>query len=317
MSGKTVITNRAGVTAPPTAAIKRSNTAPTSRTLAYATGALQTNARQALQPPPPVRSATSPSHRPTATATNLNRSKSESHRMPASSQKLTEKASPPLFAPGLTAKNLILSSTTDEAYIDSGLTASSGHVVRVVESGGICLKPALRALYGRHLPPEVRIQWNRSTEQDHRMHVLLDWIERTRWGIASLGLHKFLLTRSKGALVFNVHGRLPESPEAPAVDWITFEDAQRTLEPQIQRYIGEYDPETHALVFAFRMSPSEDTLKIWGKSIGKLVPENLMCRDCAELYSRCTPTTSCYVCCRNQRNPERIKEEEVQRNFKR
>jgi len=174
----------------------------------------------------------------------------------------------PKPVPGAVSKNLVVAANKNTAVIDSGLPGSSGHVVKVVESGGMCLQSAQQALYGRHLPPSERITWHRTTESDKRMESLLEWIERTRWGLASLGLHKFLQSRTRGALIFNVHGRLSTAPNEPAVDWITFADAQNTLDSQLQEYMASYDPSMHTLVFAFRLSPDQKSLKMWGKKIG-------------------------------------------------
>lgn len=192
----------------------------------------------------------------------LSRSKSESQRpsgQPFANKSEAVKAlkAPlPAIPQGAVAKNLVLASEANARVLDSGLpNTTSSHIVRVAESNGECLKEAHRALYGRHLPVEDRIIWNRTAESDKGMKALLEWIDKVRWGLASLGLHKFVSTKSRGALVFNINGRLSNSPETPAVDWMTFDDAQKTLDHQLQTYISTYDPTAHVLVYAFRVMP--------------------------------------------------------------
>lgn len=271
----------AGPSRPPQATVKRSNTTPISRTTPPVTSAHKITAAyptaHVRMPPTAAKNTTtargayaSASKAPAPPPKNLSRSKSESQKPMAAaahgSRNKSEtikalKAPLPPIPQGVVAKNLVLAAEANATVLDSGLpNVTSSHIVRVVESGGLCLKEAERALYGRHALPSDRITWNRTADNDANVKSLLEWVERTRWGLASLGLHKFMATKSRGALVFNVHGRLTTSPDTPAVDWITFEDAQRTLDMQLQNYIGTYDPSTHVLVFVLRVSPTGDNV---------------------------------------------------------
>ncbi|KAG9037384.1 hypothetical protein FRB95_005673 [Tulasnella sp. JGI-2019a] len=266
---------------PPVAAVKRSNTTPLTRTVP-AISAQKTTIR--LPPATQPRAGTSGSaQKPPAPPPKgpLGRSKSESQK-PGSAGFYKNKneainalkAPLPVIPQGAVAKNLVLVAEPNATVLDSGLpNITSNHVVRVAESGGLCMQEAQRALYGRHIPASQRINWHRTAEDDQNVKGLLEWIERTRWGLASLGLHKFLATKSRGALVFNVHGRLKSDPDTPAVDWMTWEDARRTLDGQLQNYMSTYDPAAHVLIFVMRVSPTGDSLKIWGKKIG--VPASL------------------------------------------
>ena len=213
----------------------------------------------------PDPSNTQPPVKPLPNAKALTRSKSESQR-PAQTYTSRLDALKALKAPlpSITGavgknKNLVIAAEDNARVLDSGLPSqTSSHIVRVAESGGECLKEAEVALYGRHTVPSDRIIWNRTAESDKQMKSFLEWIDKVRWGLASLGLHKFLETKARGALIFNINGRLSNSPQTPAVDWITFSDAQRTLDAQLQQFISTYNPMEHVLVFAFRVMPSKD-----------------------------------------------------------
>lgn len=164
------------------------------------------------------------------------------------------KAPLPAIPQGAVAKNLVLASEDNARVLDSGLpNVTSSHIVRIAESNGKCLEEAKAALFGRHAPPEERIIWNHTADRDKGMQNLLDWVDKVKWGLASLGLHKFMATKQRGALVFNVNGRLSNDPKTPAVDWFTFAEAQKTLDKQLQKYIGEYNPAEYVLVFTFRV----------------------------------------------------------------
>lgn len=269
----------AGPSRPPQATVKRSNTTPLSRTTPPTTSAHKGIAATHIRLPPTAAKNTTTAAYTAASKGpapppkgNLSRSKSESQKPLAAaahgSRNKSEtikalKAPLPAIPQGVVAKNLVLAAEPNATVLDSGLpNVTSNHIVRVVESGGLCLKEAERAFYGRHALPSDRITWNRTADNDANVKSLLEWVERTRWGLASLGLHKFMASKTRGALVFNVHGRLSTSPDTPAVDWITFEDAQRTLDMQLQNYIGTYDPSTHVLVFVFRVSPTGDSVSL-------------------------------------------------------
>lgn len=48
---------------------------------------------------------------------------------------------------------------------------------------------------------------------------------------------------------------------------ITFHDAQKTLEPTLQKAIMRSDPSISVVVIVFLLSPSLNSLAIWRKSI--------------------------------------------------
>ncbi|KAG8991073.1 hypothetical protein FRB90_001472, partial [Tulasnella sp. 427] len=255
----------------------RSNTTPTRQPLPAPSSNRvgQSSSRRAdvsgAVPPPPPKA--------TATAGALSRSKSERDR-PAQTYTTKNEAVRALKAPlpaipqGAVAKNLVLASEDNARVLDSGLpNVTSSHIVRIAESNGKCLEEASAALFGRHAPPEERIVWNHTADRDKGMQNLLEWVDKVKWGLASLGLHKFMATKQRGALIFNVNGRLSNDPKTPAVDWFTFADAQRTLDKQLQKYIGEYNPAEYVLVFTFRVMRGGQVMHMWGKKLA--IPQTL------------------------------------------
>lgn len=263
-------------------AVKRSNTAP-----------IRSNTTPTRQPPPVTstragqsfRRDPSPGRRVEASApqpppkAGLSRSKSERDR-PAQAYTNKNDAVRALKAPlpaipqGAVAKNLVLAAEDNARVLDSGLpNVTSSHIVRIAESNGKCLEEAKAALFGRHAPPEERMIWNHTADRDKGMQNLLDWVDKVKWGLASLGLHKFMATKQRGALVFNVNGRLSNDPKTPAVDWFTFAEAQKTLDKQLQKYIGEYNPAEYVLVFTFRVLRGGQVMHLWGKKLA--IPQTL------------------------------------------
>jgi hypothetical protein len=53
-----------------------------------------------------------------------------------------------------------------------------------------------------------------------------------------LQLHKYIETMMKGALISNAHYRPKRTPNEPAFDWITFEQARGTLDRRFQEGIA-------------------------------------------------------------------------------
>ncbi|KAG8894592.1 hypothetical protein FRB99_001109, partial [Tulasnella sp. 403] len=144
---------------------------------------------------------------------------------------------------------------------------------RIGESGGRALVEARKAFYGTHRPADERFYWTLPPNHDERVVYMLDWVYRKSWPLASLGVHKFLATRSLGALVVNVEYHESPTNPLPVVDWITFADAQRTLDKVLQESIATYDPATTTLVFAFLMSKSRNSIGIWRRKLP--VPDDI------------------------------------------
>lgn len=120
------------------------------------------------------------------------------------------------------------------------------HDARIQETGGLALKPAERAMFGRHRHAMERFYWTLPPAHDERVESLLEWVETMGWSLAALGvsqgilssgsvadvalslpqLSKFLAWKQRGALFANADFRPWKSPDEPAFDWMTFEQVQ-------------------------------------------------------------------------------------------
>ncbi|KAG8904586.1 hypothetical protein FRB99_001504 [Tulasnella sp. 403] len=157
------------------------------------------------------------------------------------------------------------------------------HDARIQESGGLALKPAQRAMFGRHRHAMERFIWTLDTEHDERVQGLIDWIGVMGWALSSLALSKFLAWRQRGALFANADFRPWKHPEEPAFDWMTFDEVQNTLDKTLQESIATYDPHTTALVFVFLVSKTGSSVGIWRRKVS--VPPSLQLKHANEVES--------------------------------
>lgn len=155
------------------------------------------------------------------------------------------------------------------------------HDARIQETGGLALKPAQRAFFGRHRHATERFLWNLGPEHDERVEGLLDWVDTMGWALANLGLNKFLSWRQRGALFASADFRPWESPEEPGFDWMTFDEVQNTLDKTLQESIATYDPATTALVFVFLVSKSGSSVAIWRRKVS--IPPSLQLKHNIEI----------------------------------
>lgn len=65
------------------------------------------------------------------------------------------------------------------------------HDARLQESGGLALKPAQRAMFGRHRHVSQRFYWTLPPEHDERVEGLLNWVAVMGWGLGNLGVSEF------------------------------------------------------------------------------------------------------------------------------
>lgn len=143
---------------------------------------------------------------------------------------------PPLSAPPTTApqfpapkrpampRSMVMQRAMSETEYPS--RPDPTHDARIQETGGLALKPAQRAFFGRHRHATERFLWNLGPEHDQRVEGLLDWVDTMGWALANLGLNKFLSWRQRGALFANADFRPWKSPEEPGFDWMTFDEVQ-------------------------------------------------------------------------------------------
>ncbi|CAE7150217.1 unnamed protein product [Rhizoctonia solani] len=139
--------------------------------------------------------------------------------------------------------------------------------VRVTQSGGQALVPAQRAFIGSHRPAHERMLWGLPLDRDPRVRHAIAKIEGIKDAVVAFGAEKFVETKMKGAVICNVDYHPPGHPDDLAFDWITYKDAQKSLDPTLQKSITRTDPANAVLLVIFLLSPSLNSLAIWRKSV--------------------------------------------------
>ncbi|KIK44474.1 hypothetical protein CY34DRAFT_802675 [Suillus luteus UH-Slu-Lm8-n1] len=142
-----------------------------------------------------------------------------------------------------------------------------------IESKGAAISPVAGAFFGRERKAKERFHWMFPPDKDERVASLLAWIQSVSYGLGSFGLHKFLQTRERGALIVNADYRPSKSPNEPAFDWLTFPELQKTMDRTLQESVAFYDPSALVVVFVFLPSKSGNSLAIWRRKIA--VPSNV------------------------------------------
>ncbi|KAJ3898002.1 hypothetical protein F5879DRAFT_1012829 [Lentinula edodes] len=153
--------------------------------------------------------------------------------------------------------------------------------VQFHDSKGAALMPAQQALFGRARKAKDRIHWMFPPNKDERVESLLTWIETVSRDLGTYGLHKFLQSRERGALIANADYRIPGGKNEPAFDWLTFDHLQETRDKIMQESAAFYDPTAQAIVFVFLPSQSGNSVAMWRRKIN--VPNNMRLMLQAEL----------------------------------
>ncbi|EKM80468.1 hypothetical protein AGABI1DRAFT_128141 [Agaricus bisporus var. burnettii JB137-S8] len=151
-------------------------------------------------------------------------------------------------------------------------SVSDHTAVQFVESHGTALKPVEQALFGRARWAQDRIHWMFSPYKDERVSTLLTWIESMSYHLGTFGLHKFLQSRERGAIITNAAFRLPEFPGQPVFDWLTFEQLQDTMDKTLQESVVFYDPGAQVIVYVLLPSQTGRSVAMWRRKIN--VPNN-------------------------------------------
>ncbi|KAG9093431.1 hypothetical protein FRC07_011468, partial [Ceratobasidium sp. 392] len=146
-------------------------------------------------------------------------------------------------------------------------SGSSPPAPRVIQSNGSAFVSAQRALVGTHRPAEERIIWGLPLNRDPRVGEAVGKIEGMKENLILFGAEQFVLGRTRGAIMCNVDYHPPGNPNELAFDWITFKDAQKSLEPVLQKAIMQIDPATSVLIIVFLLSPSLNSLAMWRKCV--------------------------------------------------
>jgi len=76
-----------------------------------------------------------------------------------------------------------------------------------------------------------------------------------------------LQSRERGALIVNAGFRLPELPNQPVFDWLTFDQLQATMDKTMQESVVFYDPATQVIVFVLLPSKSGNSVAMWRRKI--------------------------------------------------
>jgi len=137
-----------------------------------------------------------------------------------------------------------------------------------IESKGAAISLVAGAFFGQNSrKAKDRFHWMFPPDKDERVASLLAWIQSVSYGLGSFGLHKFLQTRERGALVVNADYRPSKSPNEPAFDWLTYPELQKTMDRTLQESVAFYDPSALVVVFVFLPSKSGNSLAIWRRKI--------------------------------------------------
>ncbi|TFK43208.1 hypothetical protein BDQ12DRAFT_169053 [Crucibulum laeve] len=173
------------------------------------------------------------------------------------------------------------SKTMTHAYNGTSTTLNSGIPrnsltdfgnVRFIESRGAALEPVKNALFGKERYARDRIHWMFPPDKDERVAGLLTWIQTMAYNLGEYGLHKFLQTRERGALISNAEYRHPQHPNSPAFDWLSFDQLHMTMDKIMQESVAFYNPAVHVIVFVFLPSKSGNSVAMWRRKIN--VPNN-------------------------------------------
>ncbi|KIK65522.1 hypothetical protein GYMLUDRAFT_219643 [Collybiopsis luxurians FD-317 M1] len=140
------------------------------------------------------------------------------------------------------------------------------------DSRGAALQPYHQALFGRARKAKDRIHWMFPPDKDERVASLITWIQTVSYALGSYGLHRFLQSRERGALISNAEYRIPDGKNEPAFDWLTFDQLQETRDKTMQESAAFYDPAVQVIVFVFLPSKSGNSVAMWRRKIN--VPNN-------------------------------------------
>ena len=62
------------------------------------------------------------------------------------------------------------------------------HDARIQDTGKLAIRPAERALFGRHRHANERFFWTLPSRHDDRVSSLLDWVSDMTWSLGALGV---------------------------------------------------------------------------------------------------------------------------------
>ncbi|KAF8665824.1 hypothetical protein AX16_000267 [Volvariella volvacea WC 439] len=148
-------------------------------------------------------------------------------------------------------------------------TTTEGLYLAFTDSNGSAIEQAKGAIFGRSRLARDRIYWTFDPQQDTRVFGLLKSLDMISHHIATYGLHQFLHSGERGALLVNVDFW---SRGQPAVDWLTYGQLQKSLDRILQRSVAVYDPAKQVVVFPYLISQSGSSVAIWRHKVN--IPES-------------------------------------------
>ncbi|KAF8165016.1 hypothetical protein B0H34DRAFT_647326 [Crassisporium funariophilum] len=143
---------------------------------------------------------------------------------------------------------------------------------RFLESKGAAFEFVTNAFFGNARLARERIHWLFPSNKDLRVAAMLAWVQKMSFNLGSFGLLKFLQHRERGGLFINTVFRMRNNPNEPALDWLTFNELQGTMDKTLQESVAFYDPSAHVMVFVYLPSESGNSIAIWRQKI--TVPDN-------------------------------------------
>ncbi|KAF8803833.1 hypothetical protein BYT27DRAFT_7109189 [Phlegmacium glaucopus] len=135
--------------------------------------------------------------------------------------------------------------------------------VRFLESRGAAFEYVTNAFFGNSRLARERIHWLFPSDKDPRVAAKLAWVQKLSYNLGTFGLIKFLQHRERGGLFINAIFRMRHNPTEPALDWLTFNELQGTMDKTLQESVAFYDPSAHVMVFVYLPSESGNSIAIW------------------------------------------------------
>lgn len=74
-------------------------------------------------------------------------------------------------------------------------------------------------------------------------------------------------------MVINADYIPPQAPDGYALDWMTWDQIQPTMDRNLQVSVGYYNPTTHVIVIVYLPSPSGNSVAIWRRKLP--IPDNI------------------------------------------
>ncbi|KDQ60502.1 hypothetical protein JAAARDRAFT_191878 [Jaapia argillacea MUCL 33604] len=130
------------------------------------------------------------------------------------------------------------------------------------------MEELIKAFEGRHAPVEERIILRVLEDPDNdskrakKFAAELDTDE-----IAQYSVERFLYTKDKGAIVFNIKYPYTDDPSHRRFTWVPRQAFIHSLEPTLVRQVTRYDPEHYCVILFALPPPSGLSAQVWSMEI--------------------------------------------------